>query len=182
MSLAKVIAEAAIEKQATDVVILDLSGLDAVTDCFVICTGGVNQQVRAIAQNIEKNVKEQTHDRLLHREGTEALNWVILDYVNVVAHVFKPSFREFYRLENLWGDAELIPVSDDAPRVRAKPAKRTAGIEAAPKAASRKAPVKKAAAPKKAPVAKKPAPKSKPKPKSSSPAKTTRSKITKSKS
>ncbi len=165
MSLAKVIADAAIEKQATDVVILDLSELDAVTDCFVICTGEVNQHVRAIAHNIEKQVKEQTTDRLLHREGTEALNWVILDYVNVVVHVFKPSFREFYRLENLWGDAELIPVSDDAVKPRPKPA-------------PRKPAMKKAATPKKAPAAKKPAAK----PKSASTAKTTRAKTTKSKS
>jgi ribosome-associated protein len=113
MSLARLIAEAAIEKQATDVVILDLRELDAVTDCFVICTGGVNQQIRAIADNIEKQVKGRTKDKLLHREGTETLNWVILDYVNVVAHIFKPSFREFYRLENLWGDAEMVAVADD---------------------------------------------------------------------
>lgn len=178
MSLAKVIADAAIEKQATDVVILDLSELDAVTDCFVICTGDVNQHVRAIALNIEKVVKEKTTDRLLHREGTEALNWVILDYVNVVAHVFKPSFREFYRLENLWGDAKLIPVSDDAVKPRPKPARRTASIEAAPKLASRKPAVKKTAVPKKTAAAKKPTAK----PKSVSTARTTRAKTTKSKS
>jgi ribosome-associated protein len=126
MSLAKVIANAAFEKQATDVVILDLRGLDAVTDCFVICTGGVNQQVRAIAENIEQQVKKNTDDRLLHREGTDTLNWVILDYVNVVVHVFKPSFREFYRLEDLWGDAELLQVSDNVTKsVKPKPARRT---------------------------------------------------------
>ena len=130
MTLARFIAEAAIEKQATDVVILDLRGLDAVTDCFVICTGGVNQQVRAIADHIQKQVKDQTDDRLLHREGTDTLNWVILDYVNVVAHVFKPSFREFYRLENLWGDAKLIEVGDVAEQPKPKPVRRTAKVSA----------------------------------------------------
>jgi ribosome-associated protein len=98
-----------------DVVILDLRELDAVTDCFVICTGEVNQQVRAIAESIEKKVKTTTLDRLLHREGTDTLNWVILDYVNVVVHIFKPTFREFYRLEQLWGDAQLILVKDQVP-------------------------------------------------------------------
>lgn len=90
----------------------------------MICTGEVNQQVRAIAENIERHVKTETHDRLLHREGMDTLNWVILDYVNVVAHVFKPAFREFYRLENLWGDAELIHVEDKEAR-KPRPAKRT---------------------------------------------------------
>jgi ribosome-associated protein len=118
LALARVIAMAAVEKQATEIVILDLRQLDAITDCFVICTGNVDQQVRAIAENIEKEVKSKTADRLLHREGMDTLNWVILDYVNVVVHVFKPSFREFYRLENLWGDAELIPFEDDATAIR----------------------------------------------------------------
>ncbi len=120
-------------------VILDLRNLDAVTDCFVICTGDVDQHVRAIADNIEKQVKEKTQDRLLHREGKETLNWVILDYVNVVVHIFKPTFREFYRLESLWGDAEVIAVEDKA--AKPKPAPR--------KAATAKSPVKKPAAKKK---------------------------------
>jgi ribosome-associated protein len=146
MTLAKVIADAAIEKQATDVVILDLRGLDAVTDCFVICTGDVNQQVRAIADNIQKSVKERTDDRLLAREGTETMNWVILDYVNVVAHVFKPSFREFYRLENLWGDAEVTQVTDElAPVPKAKRARVSAKALAPvkPKTTPRKVAAKK---------------------------------------
>ena len=120
--MSRTIADAALEKQATDVVILDLRELDAITDCFVICSGSVNQQVRAIADNIEKKVKERTDDRLLHREGMDTLNWVILDYVNVVVHVFRPTFREFYRLENLWGDAKAIAVKDKVASRRTKPA------------------------------------------------------------
>jgi ribosome-associated protein len=137
--LAHTIADAALEKLATDVVILDLRELDAVTDCFVICTGDVDQHVRAIAGNIEKQVKAKTTDRLLHREGTQTLNWVILDYVNVVVHIFKPTFREFYRLENLWGDADAIAVEDKA--------------AAKPKSVTRKTPAKKV--PAKKPAAKK---------------------------
>ena len=161
MSLAKVIADAALEKQATDVIILDLRGLDAVTDCFVICTGNVNQQVRAIADQIEKQVKANTDDRLLHREGTNTLNWVILDYVNVVAHVFKPSFREFYRLENLWGDADLIQVSDEETKaVKPKPARRAATADkSAPikPRTPRKSAAKKASSPRKPAAPRKPA-------------------------
>ncbi len=148
MTLARTIADAALEKQAMDVVILDLRELDAVTDCFVICTGEVNQQVRAIAENIVKQVKSTTGDRLLHREGTDTLNWVILDYVNVVVHIFKPSFREFYRLENLWGDGKLIRV-DDIAAVKPKAAKRAAKPTAAAPAKQAKPRVAKPATAKK---------------------------------
>lgn len=79
----------------------------------MICTGDVDQHVRAIADNIEKQIRMATGERVLHREGMETMNWVLLDYVDVVVHVFKPSFREFYRLEDLWGDAETTPVGDE---------------------------------------------------------------------
>lgn len=143
LTLAHTIADAAVEKKASDVVILDLRELDAVTDCFVICTGDVDQHVRAIADNIEKQVKAKTTDRLLHREGMDTLNWVILDYVNVVVHVFKPTFREFYRLENLWGDAGVVKAEGDA-ELKVKPATRKAAVKKAP---PRKAAAKKRAAP-----------------------------------
>jgi ribosome-associated protein len=84
------------------VLILDLRKLETLTDYFVICTGDVDQQVRAIVKHIEEQVKLGRGERVFHREGLEAMNWVLLDYVDVVVHVFKPSFREFYRLEDLW--------------------------------------------------------------------------------
>jgi len=121
------------------VVILDLRELDAITDCFVICTGDVDQHVRAISDHIEKQVKTKSGDRLLHREGKDTLNWVILDYVNVVAHIFKPSFREFYRLENLWGDADLIRVEDKVPsKPKPAPRKKSAAVRAKRKSAPAK--------------------------------------------
>lgn len=94
------------DKKAQNVVILDLRKLEAITDFFVICTGEVDQQVRAIAEHIEEQIGQKTGDHVLHREGLEHLNWVLLDFVDVVIHVFKPSFREFYRLEDLWSDAD----------------------------------------------------------------------------
>ena len=119
-------AEAALEKKALDVIVLDLRRLDAVTDFFVVCTADVDQHARAIARNIEDRVHETTGDRLFHREGMEALNWVLLDYVDVVVHIFKPSFREFYKIEDLWGDAEMLTVPDNVQAKSPKISRRTA--------------------------------------------------------
>jgi ribosome-associated protein len=90
-----------------------LTGLDSVTDYFVICTGEVNMQVRAIVNHVEKEMRKLLRERAIHREGYESLNWVLLDYVDVVVHVFRPSFREYYRLEDLWSDAERIDVQSE---------------------------------------------------------------------
>ena len=109
--LAESIATAALEKKAGNVVLLDLRKLETLTDFFVICTGDVDQHVRAIVDHIERQMR-QKGERVLHREGMESANWVLLDYVNVVVHVFRPSFREFYRLEDLWSDAIAKPVHD----------------------------------------------------------------------
>ena len=95
----------------------------------MICTAEVDQQIRAVAKNIEDQVKTKTGDRVFHREGLEALNWVLLDYVDVVVHIFKPSFREFYKLEDLWGDAEAIPVIDKPVRVSSTVRRRPASSD-----------------------------------------------------
>jgi ribosome-associated protein len=83
-------------------------------DYFIICTGEVNSQVRAIVNYIEKEIRKDLRDRALYREGYESLNWVLLDYVDVVVHVFRPSFREYYRLEDLWSDAERVDIETEA--------------------------------------------------------------------
>lgn len=125
------------------------------TDYFVICTGEVNQQVKAIATHIERSARETLGEKAAHREGMDALNWVLIDYIDVVAHVFRPSFRDYYRLEDLWSDAPVIEVRDgeivSKPAVK-KAAKRPAAKKKAVKksAAKRKTPVKRAAVKKKA--------------------------------
>ncbi|MBU0691054.1 ribosome silencing factor [bacterium] len=111
--LAAGIARAALDKNAQNITVLDLTGLDTVTDFFIICTGEVNQQVRAIVNHVEKEMRKQLRERVIHREGYEALNWVLLDYVDVVVHVFRPSFREYYRLEDLWSDAGRIDIKSE---------------------------------------------------------------------
>lgn len=131
--LAQTIAEAAADKKAEDIVVLDLRKLDSVADFFVICTGDVDQHVRAIADHVQEEVRKITGEKVLHREGRESLNWVLLDYVDVVAHVMKPAYREYYRLEDLWGDA-------DALRLKNKRATPEAGASKAKKPAAKAKP------------------------------------------
>ena len=111
-ALAEKIARLSLQKKAQDVVILDLRKLTSITDFFVICTGETDVQVKAITDHIEGEL-EKEDIRVWHREGYEYLRWVLLDYVDVVAHVFQPETRSFYALESLWGDAEITEVKDE---------------------------------------------------------------------
>lgn len=97
-------AELALDRKATDVTALDLRGVSSATDFFLLATGNSDIQVRAIAEHVMEGMK--THGvRPLHVEGMDRARWVLMDYVDLVVHVFHPSAREFYQLENLWGDA-----------------------------------------------------------------------------
>ena len=88
-----------------DIIKLDLTKLDdAPTDYFIICEGASNTQVKAIANNIQKRVKQETGIRPFSMEGTQAGKWVCLDYLNVVVHVFYSETRAIYELESLWSD------------------------------------------------------------------------------
>ncbi|MCB0833804.1 MAG: ribosome silencing factor [Bacteroidetes bacterium] len=99
------------EKKAEDVVVADLEGLTSVTDYFVICTATSDMHAKAIADHVE----DQLHlegARVHHKEGYQSLKWVLLDYVDVIAHVFQRDARVFYDLENLWGDARFESLED----------------------------------------------------------------------
>lgn len=104
-----------LDKQAEDVVILDLRELTTIADFFVIGTGSVDVHVKAIADNVDRSLR-RSDDPLkpLHLEGYSHLHWVLLDYGDVVAHVFEPRSRNYYQLEGLWGDAPRIEVEDNA--------------------------------------------------------------------
>lgn len=96
------------EKKGENIVTLDLRGLDgAVTDYYVVCEATSTTQVGAIADSIENEVRKACGEKPWHVEGTENLEWVLLDYVNVVAHVFQPDKREFFNIEELWADAKI---------------------------------------------------------------------------
>lgn len=112
-SLAEKIANLSLEKKATDVLILTLYPLTTMTDYFVVCTGESNTQVNAISEHIVEELKKEKI-RPYHIEGRENQEWVLLDYVDVVVHVFQPERREFYGLERLWGDAEILEITDEA--------------------------------------------------------------------
>jgi ribosome-associated protein len=106
--LTKAIVEAMQEKKANDIVVLDLRELNgAVCEFFVVCHGDSDTQVQAIADGIERDIKTNLQERPWHSEGKESAQWMLLDYVNVVAHVFYHEAREFYDIEGLWGDAKV---------------------------------------------------------------------------
>ena len=110
--------KAALDKKATDVVVLDLRNAGGFTDYFVICTGGNPRQIQAIADSVEDTLRTELGERPALVEGVERSEWVLLDYFNFVVHVFSRDCRSFYGLERLWGSAERYEVSDDEPASR----------------------------------------------------------------
>ena len=105
--------EAAQEKKASHVVVLNLKKSSAFTDYFVLCTGQNVRQVTAIADAIQEVLKAE-HLRPTHVEGYDRAEWVLMDYFDFIIHVFTPSTREFYSLDRLWGQAERIEIPDPA--------------------------------------------------------------------
>ena len=110
-AIALAAARAAAAKQADDVAILDVHGLIVITDYFVICSGRSEPQVKTIVEEVEKAVRE-LGERPIRREGDAEARWVLLDYVDVVVHVFAEEEREYYDLERLWRDAPRIAMND----------------------------------------------------------------------
>jgi ribosome-associated protein len=95
-----------------DVQLLDLREIDnTVCDYFVLCSGNSNTQVKAISGSIQKVVSKSLKDKPWHVEGEANSEWVLMDYVNVVVHVFQKHIREFYDIESLWGDAKITTIN-----------------------------------------------------------------------
>jgi ribosome-associated protein len=108
--IARTIAEYAADRKALDIVQLDLRGIIGYTDYFVICTGRSDRQTKAIHDAIHTGMKSQ-HGILPRRvEGLPQARWILMDYLDVVVHVFTPETREYYRLEQLWGEAPVLAV------------------------------------------------------------------------
>lgn len=102
------IIEGMLDKKGQQIVDLDLTKINnSFCDHFVICHGNSNTQVNAIADSIEKKVKENLNQKVVHREGMENATWILLDYSNIVVHIFQEEIRNYYRLEELWGDANI---------------------------------------------------------------------------
>ncbi len=104
-------AELALSKKAEDVIALDLRGLTTSCDYFMICHGNSDVQVGAIAEAITRGLRDDG-DRIWHTEGAEARQWILLDYVDIVIHVFEKERRNYYQLERLWGDAPVETYED----------------------------------------------------------------------
>lgn len=122
-ALAHLIANAMVSKKAQNVVTMDLRKLTSTTDYFVICSADSDTQVRAIADAIE-GATQEAGAPVWKSEGRQALSWVILDFVDVVVHVFHRESRAFYNLDRLWADAKTVAVTDEAEKPKA-PARRT---------------------------------------------------------
>jgi ribosome-associated protein len=113
--LAEVIIKGMQDKKAKNIVKIDLSKInEAAADYFVICHGDSDRQVKAIAEWIEDETKTTLNERPLHKEGETHCNWILLDYSNVVVHVFQKDVREFYEIEDLWHDGKLTAYQDVA--------------------------------------------------------------------
>jgi ribosome-associated protein len=100
------------EVKGEDIQILDLRDIEnTVCDYFVVCSANSNTQVKAISSSIQKFVGKQGQEKAWHVEGESVAEWVLIDYVNIVVHVFQKQIREFYDIESLWGDAKITTIS-----------------------------------------------------------------------
>jgi ribosome-associated protein len=105
-------ARAADDKKAADIIVQEMRRALPITDYFVIATGANNRQVDAITEAVEETLRKEAGIRPISREGTGEQTWVLLDYGDLVVHVFQPELREFYRLESLWSDAPLVDLAE----------------------------------------------------------------------
>ena len=111
--LAEKIATIGWEKKGNDIVLLDVRQLTDITDFFVIMSGESEPHVKALSNYVEEKLSSNG-EKVWHREGYQNLNWVLLDYIEVVVHIFREQTRQFYGIEKLWGDANIIRVEENA--------------------------------------------------------------------
>ena len=111
--LCHLIVNGMLEKKAIDIVVMDLRKINsAITDFFVICSGNSDTQLDAINTSVDEEVYKVTGQSPWHKEGRQIKEWILMDYVNVVVHIFKKDRREFYDLESLWGDAKITAIDE----------------------------------------------------------------------
>lgn len=133
-NFADIISDIIFSKKGFDVKIIDLKKHATFADYFVICSADSDTQVKAIADEIDKKLRDEGI-KCWHKEGYVALQWVLLDYVDVVVHVFKKESRDFYNLEKLWGDAPIYEVEDPLLRpkttveIKKKTARKTPAVK-----------------------------------------------------
>ncbi len=111
-TLIKTITDALLEKKAREIVVLDVTKLTTLTDYFVVCHGTSETQIKALADNVAEQTNKILGEKAWKKEGLDSRRWIILDYVNVVVHIFNEEKREFYGIERMWNDAEKIEIQD----------------------------------------------------------------------
>lgn len=112
-SLLDAVVEGMRERKAKNITVLNLKNIEnRVTDYFVICDAESNTHVNSIADSVEETVEKMTNEKAYHKEGHQNGEWILIDYINVVAHIFLRETREHYNIEGLWGDAEITLVND----------------------------------------------------------------------
>jgi len=111
--LTEIVVKGMQEKKATDIVVMDLRAVkNAVADFFVVCSGNSDKQLNAISDSVDEFVYKDLKENPWHSEGKNNKEWMLLDYISVVVHIFKKDRREFYALEKLWGDAKTTQIED----------------------------------------------------------------------
>ena len=115
LSLTDLAIEGLRDKKGLDIVRMDLKkSSGAITDYFVICTGTSDRHVKALADSVQDTIREQIRQKPLNVEGTQLGEWVLIDYVDIVIHIFLQDKREFFSLEDLWGDAPIEKIASEA--------------------------------------------------------------------
>ena len=110
LEIAQRAASILIEHKANDVVLLSLEGVSDMTDYFLIASGTSDTHVRSLGNSVLEDMKRDSAQMAHHVEGLSQGRWVLLDYVDVVVHIFHPTLRSFYQIERLWADAETVPL------------------------------------------------------------------------
>ena len=106
------ITELIIDKHGSEIKIINVSKLTSLTDYFIICSSDSNPKTKALINHIIDNIKNDFDLKPLNSEGIENLDWVLLDYINIVVNIFSPEKRNYYNIEKLWGDAEITIIKE----------------------------------------------------------------------
>ncbi|MGF1671108.1 MAG: ribosome silencing factor [Balneolaceae bacterium] len=107
------ITDALLEKKAKNVVLLDVSQLTTLTDYFVVCHGTSDTQIKALADNVEDQTRIKVGEKPWKKEGMDSRRWIILDFINIVVHIFNEEKREYYGIERMWNDAVRTEIEDE---------------------------------------------------------------------